>query len=455
MMKKEFSEVNITQIMERYQAILEQEVPRLARETGAVKRERKNGLDAVTLVEMVIFGFWQEPQIRLSGLAQVAERREVSVSESAISQRFSPQCAALFREVLHRVAEVQLESEKVEVPLLKQFSAVIVEDSSTINLPAELLEVWRGCGGSTGMSEAAVKIFVRWNVLCGQVMGPRLTDARTNDHQSPFNEQELPAGSLYLADLGFFGCQRLQQIARGQQGKRFFVTRWQPKTALYTRSGHRLDLRGLLPQPVGQVRELGAILGKTEGLAVRLLMVRVPQEVAKERQQRLWRAAQKHGREPSEEVLYLANWTIVLTNVPSKRADYSQVLVLLRLRWQIERLFRLWKEGGQIDEWRSCKPYRILCEFYGKLCAMVMQQALLQEGCWADPYRSLVKAATALRREVNRLMVAFFEGGLQQTVCSILRCLRSGCRLDQRAAHPSTAQLLLDGLDWHLELLLT
>ncbi len=455
MVKKELSQVSVTQIMEEYQAILEQEVPRLARESGAVKRVRKNGLDAVTLVETVIFGFWQEPDLRLSGLAQVAGRRAVAVTESAMSQRFTPACATLFYRVLQRLTEVHLTSEKVDVPLLKQFTAVIVEDSSIINLPTELAAIWRGCGGGAAMSEAAVKLFVRWDVLSGQVQGPRLTDGRTNDHQSPFSEQELPAGSLYLADLGFFGIKRLQEIARGKQGKRYFVTRWQPKTALYTRSGHRLDLRGLLPHQVGQVRELGVILGEKQGLAVRLLIVRVPEEVVKERQQRLRRAAQKHGREPSPEVFYLANWTIVLTNLPRSRADYCQVFVLLRLRWQIERLFRLWKEGGKIDEWRSCKPYRILCELYGKLAAMVMQQALLQEGCWADPYRSLVKAATAVRREVNRLMVAFFAGGLPQTVLSLLQCLRSGCRLDQRAAHPSTAQLLLEGLDWQLELLLT
>jgi len=353
------------------------------------------------------------------------------------------------------LAQVQLEREAVEIPLLKQFSAVIVEDSSTVTLPAELAEIWRGCGGSEGTSEAAVKLFVRWDVLTGGLMGPELTDARTNDHQSPLPLEQLPAGSLYLADLGFFGLQRLQQIARGRQGKRFFVTRWQPRTTLYNRRGHRHDLAGLLPQQVGQVRELGVILGKREGLPVRLILVRVPEKVAKERQQRIRQAAQNHGRSPSEEVLYLANWTIVLTNVPCKRASFSQVLVLLRLRWQIERLFRLWKEAGQIDEWRSQKPYRILCEFYGKICAMIIQQALLQEGCWADPYRSLVKAARSLRREANRLMMAFIEGTIAQTVPSLLRSLRAGCQTEHRAAHPSTAQLLLDGLDWELELLLT
>jgi hypothetical protein len=52
-------------------------------------------------------------------------------------------------------------------------------------------------------------------------------------------------------------------------------------------------------------------------------------------------------------------------------------------------------------------------------------------------------------------MVAFYEGNLENTVQSLLRTLQAGCRIDRRAAYPSTAQLLLDGLDWQLELLLT
>jgi hypothetical protein len=184
-------------------------------------------------------------------------------------------------------------------------------------------------------------------------------------------------------------------------------------------------------------------------------MVKVPKEVVDERHERIHRSARKHGRIPSEEVLALAHWTIVVTNIARKRADYCQILVLLRLRWQIERLFRLWKEDGKIDEWRTKKPYRILCEFYAKLCAMVIQQSFIQEGCWFDPLRSLVKAAASLRRECNRIMVAFYEGNLEQTVQSLLRTLRSGCRLERRATSPSTAQLLLDGLDWQLELVLT
>jgi hypothetical protein len=451
--------MSVTQSMERVQSLLEEEVPRLGKQTGAVKRKRKDGLDLVTLVSTLIFGFWQVPQARLDDLVQIAGRRQVKVSASAICQRFRQPLAEVLFGLLPRLIENEIQSEPVQIALLKQFREVIVEDSSTISLPEALIGWWRGCGEIGHVSAAAVKVFVRWNVLTGQVKGPRLTDARTNDHQSPFSEDELQAGGLYLADLGFFGIKRLWAIARGHatgaRGKRFFVTRWQPMTQLYTRRGHRIEIKGLLPQQVGQVRDLGVVLGKAEQQVLRLILVRVPQEVAQQRRERIRKAAADHGREASDPVLDLAGWSIVLTNLPIKRADFSQVLVLLRLRWQIERLFRLWKEDGKIDEWRGSKPMRILCEFYAKLCAMVLQSALIQEGCWLDPYRSIVKAASALRHEANRLMMMFFEGTIAQTVRSIMHSLRSGCRIERRVAHPSTAQLLLDGLDWQLELLLT
>jgi len=155
--------MSVTQVMEQYQSILEEEVRDIAYETGAVKREGK--LDVVTLVQMLIFGFWQDPDIRLSGLAQIGGRREVHVTESAISQRFTPECANLFLRIMQRLAKVRLEGEKVDIPLLKQFSEVIVEDSTSVSLPAALAGIWLGCGEEGWANEAAVKLFVWWNVL--------------------------------------------------------------------------------------------------------------------------------------------------------------------------------------------------------------------------------------------------------------------------------------------------
>ena len=435
----------ITQVAATLQRILGEEVEQLAREVGFVKRQVV--LSGADWVQSLILGWLQEPDITLDGLTQVLERREVSISAPGLSQRFTPEAATLLQRVLERLCAEQMQVEPVEIALLKQFSAVMLEDSSSITLPPQLAEVWQGCGGSVGASQAALKLFVRWDVLRGELQGPGLEQGRRNDKRGPLAVEDLPEGCLYVADLGFFGVQRLGMIAQGaahQRGvKRYFVSRYQAKVVLQTRAGHRLQLPGILPQQEGQVVEVGALLGQAGRLPVRVIMLRVPTEVADERRARIREVAQAHGHTADEEVLWLADWTIVLTNVPRRRLSTEQVLVILRLRWQIERLWKLWKEHGHIDQWRSKKPWRILTEVYAKLCAMVIQQWLIELGCWHDPHRSLFKAAQVVRREANRLMVALYQGGLQEELMDILRCMRSGCRLNTRKQAPTTSQFLL------------
>jgi hypothetical protein len=449
MMKKEFPTMSVSQQAEALKRILEEEAVCLARETGVIERER--AISGADFAQALILGWLQRPDERVEGFVQLLERREVSISASGLSQRFTQAAATFLQQILERLSEAQMQAEAVEVPLLRRFGAVLVEDSSSVLLPAELAEIWQGWGSGQGASAAAVKLFVRWDVLGGKLEGPRLTDGRHTDTKSPFNQDALPSGGLYLADLGFFSLGRLSRLAHpAEGGKRFFVMRWQYGTGLFTRSGHQLELRGLLPQHEGEAREMGVLLGKQARRPVRLIMVRVSEEVAEQRRKRIRERAQDHSTRPSEELLYLAGWTIVVSNVPRARLSLPEALVLLRLRWQIERLFRLWKEHGQIDEWRTKKPWRILCELYGKLAAMVIQQWLIHEGCWRDPWHSLVKAAAVVRREANRIMVALYEGGVEQVLHSIVRGMRSGCRIQRRRHHPSTAQLLLEGLDWEL-----
>ena len=156
---------SVSQQAEVLQQILEEEAIQLAKETGFIERERAfNGAD---FAQALILGWLQRADERLEGLVQILERREVSITASGLSQRFTPEAASFLQRLLERCAQVQLQAEAVEVPLLRRFSAVIVEDSSVVMLPAELAEVWQGCGGSSGTSAAAVKLFVRWDVLGG------------------------------------------------------------------------------------------------------------------------------------------------------------------------------------------------------------------------------------------------------------------------------------------------
>jgi len=433
--------ISVTQFAETLRQILEEEANQLAKDTGFIQRERN--ITGADFAQTLIFGWLEDPEITLDGLTQIAQRREVEITASGWHQRFTPEAVSFLERLLERLTQVRLEAEATPSALLKRFRAVIVEDSSTISLPDELAERWRGCGGSAGSSQATLKLFVRWNVLTGELHGPLLTAGRHADGKSPFNEHEVPAGGLYLADLGFFALWRLQQLSQRRDGhKRYYLLRLPVGTRRYTRTGHQLELQGIVPRQEGAAVELGVLVGKQARVPARLILQRVPKEVAEQRRKRLREEAHDHGHEPSKEALYLAGWTIVVSNVPRRLLSLEESLVVLTVRWQIERLFRLWKEEGLIDEWRSKKRWRILCEISAKLAAMLIQHWLIEAGCWHDPQRSLVKAAHVVRREANRLMVGLWDGDLERHLRGILRSMRSGCRIEKRKQFPSTAQRL-------------
>src|SRR5712691_1871524 len=148
---------SVSQVGKQMQRVLEERACVLARETGCVKRQRKfSGAD---LVQMLVFGFQQHPHASLEELASTAEIRAVSVSDTAVDKRFTPACARLLHAVLEELTSVVVQAaQDVPIRLLRRFSAVILEDSSSIALPDELAECWRGCGGNQSHTAAAVKL---------------------------------------------------------------------------------------------------------------------------------------------------------------------------------------------------------------------------------------------------------------------------------------------------------
>jgi hypothetical protein len=179
----------------------------------------------------------------------------------------------------------------------------------------------------------------------------------------------LPQGACRIADLGYLSIPVL--AAYDQQGV-FWLTRYQATVLLFDPVGQALDLLQLLPaaEQTGLDRTVQV---SEHRLVCRLVAVRVPSQVAEARRRKLHAEAKDKGRMPSARQLALCDWVIFLTNVPTERLSVVEILGLARARWPIELLFKLWKSDGHVDESRSAKPYRMLCEVYAKLLIMLMQ----------------------------------------------------------------------------------
>lgn len=433
---------SVSQIEIHLKQVMEERACLLARQTRCIQRERKfTGAD---LLQTLVFGWMAHPDASLEQLASLATTREVFVSDTAIQKRFTEACAQFLHTILQELTQVVVQAdEEVPLALLQHFSSIILEDSSSIVLPDELITCWRGCAKGGTKGQAAVKLHVRWELKRGQMQGPILTDGKASDRSSPFNEEKLRAKSLYIADLGYYNLDRM--VAR-RRAKSYTLTRAQSNTAYFTRTGKRLWIKNLLPRRVGQLKEMRVWVGIKQHFPMRLMMLRVPEDIAEKRRKALYEDAAKKMEVVSALALELADWLLLLTDAPAKRLKAQEAFVLLRERWQMELLYKLWKQWGKVDEWKTTKSWRVLCEMYAKLIGFVLQHWLIVIYAWRDEQRSLVKLAQVIRDSALPLMEALAGHRSFSSVLQLLESrMRSGCRMNTRRKKPNSAQLLQAG----------
>ena len=412
----------------------------IARETGCVRRRSK--CTGALLCQTLVFGWLGKPDARLSELCHTAAIGGIRLSPQGLDQRFTPQTAACLRELLQHAVGAVVSADPVAIPLLQRFAGVWIEDCSIVSLPDALAELWRGCGGSGPAPRAALKLGVQFNLTDGSLRGPLLAAGRVHDRAVSDRQPVLPPGSLRITDLGFFG---LERFARLDAAGVFILSRPQAGTIAYDEQDRRWDVADLLAAQGSATVDLPIRLGARARFPCRLLAVRVPLAVGAARRRAIRRDAKREGQTPSRSRLLLADWNAFVTTVPVEQLSVSEALVLARARWQIELLFKLWKTYGRLTHSRSSKPWRLLCELYAKLLALVVQHWIVLTAAWAYPDRSLPKLLATVRAWAMPLLDAIHRGRRLQAVLRCIRpCLRATAPINPRRTRPNTYQLLLN-----------
>ena len=436
----------ISQVVSGMQTVLTTVSDTVAQTAGFIKRRRK--LTGSSFVQTLVFGWLANPKSTYEELAQAATTVGVTLTPQAIEQRFTPEAADSLKQVLDAAVEQIIATNQQAIPLLERFNGVFIQDSSWIALPDELAEVWKGCGNKPNDETASsVKIQLRWELLSGSINHLALTNGTTNDKQIARTAVALPSGSLRLADLGYFSLDELKHCC---DGGIFWLTRIPMTCEVFDAESNYLNLQAWLAQQVQREIELPIRLGVKAQLPCRLLAQRVATEVANKRRRQIRRTAKNKGKTPSKKRLALAGWNILVTNISPNQLTVKQAMILVRVRWQIELLFKLWKSHGQLNAWRSEKPWRILCEVYAKLIAMIIQHWILLTHSWHYPERSLTKAARVIARYAFCIAGAVAVGQSQrlaEVLITIGQSLAVGCRIYKRRACPSTYQLLMKTTD--------
>lgn len=426
----------LSQLSAALQTVLTTSANEVAVLTGVVQRQRK--FSGATLAQTFVLGWLSNPRATLSELATMAASCGAAVRPQAVAKRMTSKLADFFKQMLEVATSQVIVTEPVSMALLRRFNGVYVQDSTVIRLPDSFAEAYPGCGGGeAGKSNAAVKFQVRMNLANGGLEGPFPEVGRTSDQSSCVQRLSLPAGSLRIADLGYFGLEVLAELAN--QGV-FWISRIQVHTAIF-HQGERLDLGTWLGRR--KSIDLPVELGATERLPCRLLAVRCPPAIYRRRLAAAKKDARRRGRTLSKSQHEWCRWTVHVTNAQADKLNASEVIVLYRARWQIELLFKLWKQDGLIDESRCSSDAAKLAEIYAKMIGVLIQHWLLITTVWAYADRSLVKARKEIQRHIV-LLIAYLQNRISVEALfeQISRTLSVAARIDRRKKKPNTHQLL-------------
>jgi IS4 transposase len=361
----------------------------LAKDISFVQRSN-NRLSGSDFFRLMSIEHFQNNANSLEALCDILLRvnPDVEMTPQALNQKINSQNAVKF---LKRIFELKLRhhhqtshTSKIDDILLKAFEPfgnVYLQDSTQMELDERLSEEFRGSGGSA--SKAGLKIDLIYEYIHHELTDIIVSQANVSDQKRSQNIlRHLKEGDLVIRDLGYFTLDIFRKIAaRGA----FFLTRYKHRCKVYLSNQEDAD-----PINLGQylkknmkdknVMELYVFLGGKKKAPGRMVFYRMPENVANERIRKAKKNAKKKGVTLSQEHLALLKFGLYITNVSREVFQAEVIGTIYRLRWQIELIFKQWKQLFQIHVMAGSRRERIYCLIYARLTLILIATAIYSAG---------------------------------------------------------------------------
>jgi hypothetical protein len=421
--------ISVQELAAALQTLLTDVADQAAKASGFIRRRRK--ITGAGFVQSLVLGWMADPDAKLEDLAA-----PLGVADQSLHERFNARAVDCLRRVLSAAMAYLFEARPETIPLLRRFTAVALDDSTTVALPASLAGEYPGCGGSDpDAGRAGLKVMTRLEAIAGRLELSEPAPAVASDRTLHATLPPLPRGSLRLADLGFFD---LERMAADTAAGVAWISR-APARLLVRRGGEpgRNLPEWLRLQGSDRIDAIVTVGSKTR-LTCRLVAVRAPEEVVKRRLENLEKKQRKKGRKVSEAQRMLCEWTVMLTDLlDAGRFTAEQLWVLYRVRWQVELLYKRWKSGGGLGRSRGRRAHRVMCELLAKLLAALMKHwgTLLRGGPLCVV--SATRAASRVKWWAGRLAEAL-DSGAAGAVVRVLERVKAD--LDRLPKRPKRAR---------------
>jgi Transposase DDE domain len=426
--------ITLDNLADTLQTLFTTAADQAAKDSGMIRRRRT--ITGAGFVQTLVFGWLDDPEATIDDLGD-----ELGVSKQGLDQRLDARAADCLWRVVTAATQQLFAASPETIPLLRRFSRVVIDDCTSLGLPAELARQFPGCGGSDPEAgQAGLKLLVRFEVTTGQFQAMERGAARDSERTLVRRLPSVSPGSLHLADLGFFDYDELAKIT--QQGGSW-ISRVPAMLDQETDDGTTEGLTDWLKRQRTDRIDQPVRLGTRKHLDCRMVAVRLPRKVAQQRLRELRKKLKKKGRTPSERQRVLCQWSVLITDLVADRFSLEEIFILYRVRWQIELLFKRWKSLAGLGHSRGRRAHRVLCETYAKLLGCLVQHwgTLLRGGPLSRI--SAYRRAKQVHRFASQIAAVLADpAALLQVIGRLAARLRRMPGQAKSRRRPSTRQLL-------------
>jgi hypothetical protein len=223
-----------------------------------------------------------------------------------------------------------------------------------------------------GADRTTWRLHVGYNLAAERIDQLALTDGGGAESLNRFAFQP---GDIVLGDRGYARPRDLRPVLAA--GANLIVRTGWNSLRLLKPDGTPLDLFAALAKLRTAEGEMLVQVDEGDGarddpLQLRLVIRRKTKAQAAEAQKRLLKDAKKRGKKPDPRSLEAAKYILLLTALPADAFPAGDVLILYRLRWQIELFFKRMKSLAGLDALPAKKPDLARAWIYARLIAILI-----------------------------------------------------------------------------------
>ena len=333
----------------------------------------------------------------------------IEISKQGLHDKFSANSVSFSKRLLSEALSHQIRLFPINTDK-EMFSRVLVKDSTSFQLDSSLKTYFPGSGGDN--SEAGVSIQFEYDLKTGKINDIDITPQKYNDATDAETKKEkiLPS-DLVIRDLGYFKTGVFSHIIKEAA---YFISRLHGYMNVYEDplGNSLLDFealyRYLSKNKIGHI-EKNVFIGLKEKLPVRLIITLVPENVYESRIRKrnnknknigkTRKSKSKNGKHTiSDKTKVRAHFNLYISNIPAQELSIESICSLYTARWQIERMFKVWKSILKIHCIGKMNYYRLMTVLYMSLLWMVVHWEIIssysnylyqQQGRLLSVYKSM------------------------------------------------------------------